>query len=255
MSDEFLLPGTTSNWMNSAGFLGVFPPSTSILSDKAGCFVTPAISWHARKPATDRCLVEYPGGFLLHTGSPNEGFIKTVKHIASKWGRLKIPVWPHLLPDSGYECRQMVQLLENLDNIGAIEVGLPGNAEPSLVEEILQASLGELPVYVSVPFFSPWERWLDLMRMYTAAGIVLSAPRGCLVNNGTMTNGRLYGPCLFPQLLEKLHHNEDCGIPLIAGSGIFSFGQGEEALKAGASGIQLDAWLWQLTPPTSPSRS
>ncbi len=255
MSDESLLPGTTSNWMNAAGFSGTLPPSTSILSDKSGCFVTPVISWQARKPAADRCLVEYPGGFLLHTGSPNDGFIKTVKHFASKWGRLKIPVWPHLLPKSGYECRQMVRLLENLDNIGAIEIALPGNAEHSLVEEILKTSLGELPVYLCVPFLSPWERWLDQMRMYTVAGIVLSAPRGNLVNNGIMTNGQLYGPALFPQLLEKLHHSKDYGVPLIVGSGIFSFEQGEEALKAGASGVQLDAWLWQLTPPTSPSRS
>jgi dihydroorotate dehydrogenase len=255
MSDEFLLPGATSNRMNAAGFLGYLPPASSILSDKAGCFVTPAISWYARKPVPDRCLVEYPGGFLLHTGSPNDGFIKTIKHFASKWGRLKMPVWPHLLPKSGYECRQMVQVLENLDNIGAIEIGLPGNAESSLVEEILQASLGELPIYVSVPFLSPWENWLDLLRMYTVAGIVLSAPRGCLVNNAMMTNGRLYGPALLPQLLEKFLTVKDCGIPLIAGSGIFSFENADNALQAGASGVQLDAWLWQLTPPTSPSRS
>jgi hypothetical protein len=178
-----------------------------------------------------------------------------MKHHASKWDKLKIPVWPHLLPNNGYECRQMVQVFENLENIGAVEIGLPGNAELSLVEEILQASLGELPIYVSVPFLSPWERWLDLMRMYAVAGIVLSAPRGCLINNGAITNGRLYGPALFPQLLEKLHHSEGCGVPLIAGSGIFSFEQAENALQAGAYGIQLDAWLWQLTPPTSPSRS
>lgn len=255
MSDDLLLPGTTSNWMNAAGFLGYLPTSDSILNEKAGCFVTPAISWHARKPATDRCLVEYPGGFLLHTGSPNDGFMKTIKKSASKWGRLKSPVWPHLFPQNGYECRQMVQMLENLDNIGAIEIGLPGNAESSLIEEILQASLGELPVFISVPFLSPWERWLDLMRMYAVAGIVLSAPRGCLVNDGKMTNGRLYGLALFPQLLEKLHYNKGCGVPLIAGSGIFSFEQAEFALQTGASGIQVDAWLWQLTPSTSPSRS
>jgi len=255
MTEKSLLHGTTSNWMNAAGFLGSLPPAASILNGKAGCFVTPTISWHARKPAADRCLVEYPGGFLLHTGMPNEGFKKTLKQYASKWGRLKIPVWPHLLPNSGYECRQMVQLLENLDNIGAIEIGIPGNAELSLVEEILQASLGELPIYVSVPFLSPWENWLDLMRMYTIVGIVLSAPRGTLEKNGTMTHGRLYGPALFPQLLDKLLTVKDCGIPLIAGSGIFSFEQAEAALRAGASGIQVDAWLWQLTRSTSPSRS
>lgn len=255
MTAEWLLPGTKSNWMNAAGFLGYLPPAASLLAEKAGCLVTPPISWYARKPAADRCLVEYPGGFLLHTGLPNEGFRKTIKQYASKWGRLKMPVWPHLLPRSGYECRQMVQMLENLKNIGAVEIGLPSNIETSLVEELLQASTGELPIYVSVSFLSPWHNWLDLLRMYTVAGIVLSTPRGCLPHNGSVVNGRIYGPGLFPQLIYEVREYNNCGIPLIAGSGIFSYEQAEDALQAGASGIQVDAWLWQLTLPTFPSRS
>lgn len=255
MTGEWLLPGTKSNWMNTAGFQGHLPPAASLLAEKAGCFVTPAISWHSRKPAHDRCLLDFPGGFLLHTGNPNDGFNKVLKKYAAKWSRANLPVWPHILPRSGYECWQMVKTFENLENIGAIEIGLPGNIETSLVEEILQASLGELPVYISVPFSSHWERWLDLMRMYTIAGIVLSAPRGCLPYNGSVVNGRIYGPGLFPQLIHEIGELKDCGIPLIAGSGIFSYEQAEAALQAGASSIQVDAWLWQLTPPTSPSRS
>jgi len=255
MTSEWLLPGTNSNWMNAAGFLGYLPPASCLLAEKTGCFVTPAISWHARKPALDRCLLDYPGGFLLHTGSPNDGFNKVIKNYAAKWRRAKLPVWPHILPRNGYECRQMVQTLENLENIGAVEIGLPGTIETSLVEELLQASMGELPIYVSVPFLSPWQKWLDLLRMYTVAGIVLSAPRGCLPNNGSVVNGRLFGPALFPQLVHEIREFKDSGVPLIAGSGIFSFEQAETALQAGASGIQVDAWLWQLTPPTSPSKS
>ena len=205
MSELLPLPGALSSWMNASGFFGFTPPISSILSDRAGAFVTPAISRTPRSPARDRCLVEYPGGFLLHTGYPNEGFTKTVKQYARKWANLKMPVWPHLIARNGYECSQMVRTLESFENIGAIEISLPADAEPAFVEEILQAALGELPLYISVPFLAAWQNWLDLFRLYTVSGIVLSAPRGNVIVNDTIINGRLYGPSLFPQLLEKIN--------------------------------------------------
>jgi dihydroorotate dehydrogenase len=241
--------------MNASGFFGHTPPASSILSDKAGAYVTPAISKLPRKPASNRCLVETPGGFLLHSGLPNEGFDKTLKLHAKKWAGLNTPVWPHLLPRNGYECSQMIRSLEELENIGAIEIEMPASADPSFVEEILQGSLGELPVYISVPFLSQWHAWLDMFRLYTVAGIVLSAPRGCIHHNGNFVQGRLYGPSLFPMLLETISLWKNCDLPLIAGSGIFNFEDAEIALQVGASAVQFDAILWQLVPPTSPSRS
>lgn len=255
MSDPLPLPGALSSWMNASGFLGFTPPASSILTDRAGAFVTPAISKTPRSPARDRGLLEFPGGFLLHTGYPNEGFTKIIKQYAKKWSTLKVPVWPHLIARNGYECSQMVRALETLENIGAIEVSLPADAETSFVEEILQAALGELPLYISVPFLAAWQNWLDLFRLYTVSGIVLSAPRGDLILDDTIVSGRLYGPSLFPQLLEKIAAYQGCGIPLVAGSGIFSIEQGTMALQAGASAVQLDACLWQLSAPTSPSKS
>lgn len=255
MTDALPLPGTLSGWLNASGFLGFTPPTESLLAHRLGAFVTPVISWLPRPPARDRSLLEFPGGFLLHTGAPNDGFSRTLKQFARKWADLKVPVWPHLLPRSGYECAQMVRALEGLENIGAIELRLPADAEPAFIEELLQSALGELPVYVSVPFLSPWSAWLDLFRLYTVAGIVLSAPRGVLAHVDSHISGRLYGPSLFPQLLEKLQAFRNCGIPLIAGSGVFSLAQGEIALRSGASAVQLDALLWQLLSPTSPSRS
>ncbi len=250
-----LLPGATSPYLNAAGFLGYTPGQYPVPEKSLGAFVTPPISYHARKPAADRCLVETPGGFLLHSGLPNEGYAKTLRQYAGKWAGLEMPVWPHLLPQSGYECEKMVRAVEELENIGAVEIEFPADPAPALVEELLQASLGELPVYACVPFLSPWEQWSDLLRLYTVAGVVLSAPRGCVVHHNATVNGRLYGPALFPLLLEKLAAAHELGFPLIAGSGIFSVLQAGQALKAGASAIQVDAWCWQLSAPTSPSRS
>lgn len=255
MTDALPLPGTLSTWLNASGFLGFTPPAESLLADRLGAFVTPAISWLPRSPAHNRSLLEYPGGFLLHTGYPNDGFSRTLRQYARKWADLRVPVWPHLLPRSGYECSQMVRALEGLENIGAIELSLPAEAEIPFVEEILQSALGELPVYVCVPFLSPLHAWLDLFRLYTVTGIVLSTPRGVLATNDSPVSGRLYGPSLLPQLLEIIQAFRNCGIPLIAGSGIFALEQGEIALRAGASAVQLDAVLWQLLSPTSPSRS
>ena len=193
--------------------------------------------------------------FCCIPATPMRGLPGRSKQYAKKWADLKLPVWPHLIVRNGYECSQMVRALENLENIGAIEVSLPSDAESSFIEEILQAALGELPLYVSVPFLSPWQNWLDLFRLYTVSGIVLSAPRGNLIINDTIISGRLYGPSLFPQLLEKITAYQGCGIPLVAGSGIFGVEQGTMALQAGASAVQLDACLWQLSVPTSPSKS
>jgi dihydroorotate dehydrogenase len=255
VSDSLPLPSALSVWMNAAGFYGFTPAAASILSDRAGAFVTPAISKTPRSPARNRCLVEFEGGFLLHTGYPNEGFNRVLKHFAHKWANLKVPVWPHLIVHNGYECGQMVRDLEGVENIGAVEISLPGEAEASFVEEILQSAMGELPLYISVPFQSPWQNWLDLFRLYTVSGIVLAAPRGNLIVNDAIISGRLYGPSLFPQMLEKINAFQSCGIPLVAGSGIFSIERGVMALQAGASAVQLDACLWQLSSPTSPSRS
>ena len=213
MSETFPLPSALSSWMNASGFFGFTPPASSLLSDRLGAFVTPAISKTTRSPAHNRCLVEYPGGFLLHTGYPNDGFDKTIKQYAKKWAGLKVPVWPHLIARNGYECSQMVRALENLENIGAIEISLPADAEAAFVEEILQAALGELPVYISVPFLTPWQNWLDLFRLYTISGVVLSAPRGNLIVNDEIISGRLVRTFALPPVsgkitgLSKLRHS------------------------------------------------
>ena len=255
MIDILPLPGTLSPYMNASGFFGYTPPAASILTESLGAFITSPISLAKRSPARNRCLVEFPGGFLLHTGLPNDGFSRILKQHQQKWSGLKYPVWPHLIPQSAYDCRQMVRALEDVENIGAVEISLPQDASPGLVEEWLVAAVGELPIYVCAPLYSPWQDWLSVFNLYNISGIVLSAPRGSIYHNGSLVRGRLYGPTLFPQMLEVLHQNSDCGISLIAGSGIFSFEQAELALQAGASAVQFDACLWQLSPLTSPKKS
>jgi dihydroorotate dehydrogenase len=67
--------------MNAAGLLGFAPePRSPIFAgregiwDDFGAFVTNPISLRPRFPTTLPELIEYPGGFLMHTGLPNPGF-------------------------------------------------------------------------------------------------------------------------------------------------------------------------------------
>jgi dihydroorotate dehydrogenase len=252
VNDLIPLPGALTPYLNASGFFGYTPSNSSPLADHLGAFITPPISKTPRSPAANRCLVEYPGGFLLHTGLPNDGFSRITKEHQQKWAGLRVPVWPHLVPQNAWECQQMVRACEDFENVSAVELRLPPDASPAQIEEWLQASVGELPIYVCVALNSSCQELLGVFTLYNVSGIVLSAPRGSVFNNGSLVSGRLYGPSLFPQMLAELHSNRDCGIPIIAGSGIFNFEQAEMALKAGASAVQFDACLWQLALLTSP---
>ena len=66
--------------MNAAGSLGFAPDLRSgIAFDSFGAFVTNPFSLRSRLPAGQPEVIEYPGGFLLHTGLPNPGFNSGIK--------------------------------------------------------------------------------------------------------------------------------------------------------------------------------
>ncbi|HNQ95866.1 MAG TPA: hypothetical protein PKH47_14440, partial [Anaerolineales bacterium] len=62
--------------INAAGSLG-FAPDLRVLQElgglEFGAFVTNPISLRPRVPTAQPAVLEYPGGFLLHTGLPNPG--------------------------------------------------------------------------------------------------------------------------------------------------------------------------------------
>ena len=62
-----------SPWLNAAGMLGFAPGKPWPFDAPQGAFVTNPVSLKPRTPAGNRCLLPYPGGFLLHTGLPNPG--------------------------------------------------------------------------------------------------------------------------------------------------------------------------------------
>src|ERR687883_405794 len=86
--------------MNAAGSLGFAPdPRVGIELGALGAFVTNPFSLRPRQPATKPELIEYPGGFLLHTGLPNPGFSAALKRYSSRWDKSDLPVIVHLMAD------------------------------------------------------------------------------------------------------------------------------------------------------------
>lgn len=246
MDNHYYELGLNSPWMNATGFGGYLPQHNTEESITLGGFVTNPISLLPRSPSLTRNVLRYPGGFMLHTGSPNPGMKNVLKTYAKKWSNLAVPLWVHLLVTTPYEVQTMIQQLEETQCVSAIELGLAPDADAKSQTELIRSALGELPFFVCVPLDSADPAFIEKVAGLGADGVVISAPRGMMMQNGKCKQGRLYGPSLNPQMMAALHRLRGFNLPLIAGCGIFSKIQGEAALEAGAAAVQVDAWLWKF---------
>jgi len=233
-------------WMNAAGVLGFAPLPGSPLPHPPVAFVTNPISYKSRTPAADRFYSPFPGGFMLHTGWPNLGFRKSLARYSPRWARSEVQVWVHLLAEQPHEVNQMVRALEETDGVAAIEIGLPPSAKDDLRLQLVAAALGELPLTMCVPLDQVNAAWVADVVDLGVSGLVISAPRGMVRNGvGGFSRGRIFGPGLFPQVLQALGCLRAYGIPLVAGSGVYDQQGIDALLSAGATAVQLDAALWR----------
>jgi dihydroorotate dehydrogenase (NAD+) catalytic subunit len=231
--------------MNSAGSLGFAPdPRLGVALDSFGAFVTNPFSLRPRQPAAKPEIVEYPGGFLLHTGLPNPGFNAALKKYASRWDKADLPIIVHLMADRPEETQHMVQMLEMQENVMAVELGFAPLLADDILLLTLGMALGELPLIFSLPV----EQILSLgprLIQEGAQAISISAPRGALpTEHSSPITGRLYGPSLFPRTLETIYSAARLGLPIIGGGGVWSRENAEAMLSAGALAVQVDAALW-----------
>jgi dihydroorotate dehydrogenase (NAD+) catalytic subunit len=242
--------------INAAGMLG-FRPDFRSLQDfgnlELGAFVTNPLSLRPRKPTTHPDVLEYPGGFLLHTGLPNPGFSAAVRQHTRHWQNADLPVIVHLMADRPEETARMVERLEGLENVMAAELGFAPLLADDILLITLEMCLGELPLIVNLPreqVLALGPRLVDA----GAAAVSLAAPRGATPlpsphlpgeNGGRLITGRLYGPGLFPQSLETVYQAARIGLPVIGAGGVYGRAQAEAMLEAGALAVQLDAVLWR----------
>jgi dihydroorotate dehydrogenase (NAD+) catalytic subunit len=241
--------------MNAAGSLGFTPTRDLGGLNAFGAFVTNPLSLRPRQPAAKPEIIEYSGGFLLHTGLPNPGFNAAVKKYASRWDKSDLPVIVHLMADRPEETQRMTQMLEMQENVMAAELGFAPRLADDILLLTLEMCLGELPLIFSLPV----EQVLSLGPRLIERGaqaISLAAPRGALPRlvsadaplsareKGDLLTGRLYGPSLFPRALETVYSAAKLGLPVIGAGGIWSQEHAEAMLSAGALAVQVDAALW-----------
>jgi len=240
--------------MNAAGSLG-FAPDFRSLEDFGslngfGAFVTNPISLRPRRPTTHPTVIEYPGGFLLHTGLPNPGLNAGLKKYSAKWSRADLPIIVHLMADRPEETQRMVRTLESQENVMAVELGFAPLLADDIIKLTLEMCAGELPLIFSLPV----EQVLSLgprLVQDGAQAISIAAPRGAVFTllageDGAreMITGRLYGPSLFPRTLETVYSAVKLGLPIIGSGGVWSKENADAMLSVGALAVQVDAALW-----------
>ena len=229
--------------MNAAGTLGFTPDSrTGISLSEFGAFVTNPLSLRPRLPTSQPAVIEYPGGYLLHTGLPNPGLRSGIKKYAAKWNRSKLPVIVHLMADRPEETQQMVRTLEEVENVMAVELGFAPLLSNDIILLTLEMCLGEIPLIFSLPV----EQVLSLgprLIQEGADAISISAPRGAVMTDHLIT-GRVNGPSLFPQALDTVNNAVKLGIPIIGAGGVQTKENADAMLSVGAMAVQVDASLW-----------
>jgi dihydroorotate dehydrogenase (NAD+) catalytic subunit len=236
--------------MNAAGILGFAPdPHGPVEIANMGAFITNPVSLSPRNPAGGNRLLNFSGGFLLHTGYPNPGLNMVLQHYAGQWARSPLPVLVHLLAQEVAEVSKMVRRLEGVEGVMGVELGLPPGVTARSAIELIRAALGELPVVVRIPLEQVNEL-APIVLESGAAATSLAPPRGALPTSSndrvlTITRGRLYGPAIFPLALAAVQILAATGIPTIGAGGIYHQKQVDNMLAAGAQSVQLDAVLWR----------
>lgn len=231
--------------MNAAGSLGFAPdPRNGIELDSFGAFITNPISLRSRLPAAQPALIEFPGGFLLHSGLPNPGLPSVLKKHGARWNRADMPIIVNLMADRPEETQQMVRSLENIENVMAVELGFAPLLSDDIILLNLEMCVGELPLIFSLPA----EQVLSLgpkLIQGGAAAISISSPRGALMSdNNELITGRLFGQSLFPRSLELVRSATMIGIPIIGAGGVWTEQDAADMLSARAMAVETDAQLW-----------
>jgi dihydroorotate dehydrogenase (NAD+) catalytic subunit len=233
-------------WMNAAGFLGLSDEARRLVeASLLGAIVTHPLGLGPRSPAQGRRLIEFPGGFLFHTGLPSPGLQAAIQRHRRRWGSARPRVIVHVLARNPDEMLRMGDILAGVDEVGALEIGI-GESSPTEAAAIVRAAAASLrPLLAHAPLDAPREVPLAAAEA-GASALVLAPPRGALrTADGRMVRGRLYGPAIFPLALRALEMwLELRAAPVIGAGGIYSRQSLEAMLAAGASAVQLDGVLW-----------
>lgn len=234
-------------FVNSSGTLGFAPdPHGLPFLDELGAFITNPVSRQPRKPARNRACLPFEGGFLLHTGLQNPGISRAISRYKRRWAGAPLPIIIHLLAETPESLSEMIRKLEGLENILAIELGLPPDCDSHTFSTFYEAALGELPVVVCLtPEQIP--SLLETLKMTQPVGVHLMGSRGMLpgLDNKSLT-GRLYGPAIFPIMLKAAQSLVQADLRVIADGGVYTRWQADAFIEMGVTAVGLGCVLWGI---------
>ena len=237
--------------MPAAGTLG-FADSykTMIDYEKLGALVTNPVTLDAWNPAAGTRMIPLSAGILLHTGLPNPGLSKVIGRHRKTWAKLPIPVILHLVGTSTRDVERASRLIDEVDDIAAVELGLSDDfAEAESLALVHAAAKMEKPLLVRLPFYECAQIALPVAEAGADALVLTAAPRGTArdTNSGRLVSGRIYGPLIKPMILRmvgRLRREIPEEIPIIGSGGIHSPADARDYIDAGAVAVQVDTATW-----------
>ena len=240
--------------MPAAGTFGYGEAYRDLVAyEELGAIVTNPVSWRNRHAANGPRLVVQGEQVLVHTGLPNPGVRRVIRRWARRWARLDVPVIVHVITTSPEDVARACERLVGVRNVRGIELGLDDGAgvDDALVFLDAARSACPLPMIVRLPFDGVERLALPLAEAGADALTLTAPPRGRLLHSAggaspDTVRGRLYGPVLFPILLQRLAQwAERLPVPLIACGGIHTPEEARACLDTGATAVQIDALLWR----------
>lgn len=232
--------------MNAAGTAG-FVPGKGLNNQfpEIALFITNPISYLPRTPATQRSIIPFQGGFMVHNGHPNPGLKKVIIQYRKSWENAILPVCVNILSDEPQHIEKIVKSLENIENIAAIELGIDHSLKESNIVPMIQAAMGELPIILSLPFEFVFQEWLGRILFPEIVAISIQAPRGVLKRNDQFFHGRLYGRSMLPLTLRAIHQLTSFDKPIFAGVGVHQESQISSLFELGAQNFQGHELIWR----------
>ncbi len=239
--------------MPAAGTFGYGEAYRDLAYEELGAIVTNPVSWRSRCAADGPRLVVQGEQVLVHTGLPNPGVRRVIRRWARRWARLDVPVIVHVITTSPEDVARACERLVGVRNVHGIELGLDDGAgvDDALVFLDAARSTCPLPLIVRLPFDGIERLALPLAEAGVDALTLTAPPRGRLLHSAggaspDTVRGRLYGPALFPILLQRLAQWADVlPVPLVACGGIRTSEEARACLAVGATAVQIDALLWR----------
>ena len=237
--------------MPAAGTLGFSDSYKGLIEyEKLGALVTNPVTIEPWNPASGTRMIPLDAGILLHTGLPNPGLSKVLRRYRKLWAKLPIPVILHLVGTSAQQVEQAGRVLDYVDEVAAVELGLSDDlSEAEAIALVSAAAKMEKPLLVRLPFYECAQFALPLAEAGADALVLTAAPRGTARDSysGRLVSGRIYGPLIKPMTLRmvgRLRRQIPEDVPIIGCGGIHSPQDARDYIEAGAVAVQVDTATW-----------